>query len=178
MYTAQNKTAIKVHDKKYCKVCADAKKTLFIITSHNVRNLKNGAITCPTLLEQICKNCGKHGHTVSRCKLIQPPEEFTAKKIKFNEPSKKSVKMGFDALMSDSEDESIVEEPEEPKEEFIPIKPLLTGYASALLKQVTIKVELTQILPKLPTKLAKDPRAKFSWADCESDSSGDEEEEA
>jgi len=174
MYSAQTKTAIKVKDNKYCKVCADSKKPMSIITSHNVRNLKNGAITCPTLLEQICKNCGKNGHTMSRCKLAQPAEEIASKKLKFNDdPSKKSKKTGFDALMSDSEDEQ--EEVEETEEVvFVPIKPLLTGYASALLKQVTIKVELTRKLPNLPQK---DHRIKFSWADCESDSTRDEEEE-
>ena len=170
MYSAQNKTAIKVQDKKYCKVCADSKKPMSIITSHNVRNLKNGSITCPTLLEQFCKNCGKTGHTMSRCKLVQPLEEIATKKIKFNDnPAKKSKMIGFDALMSDSEDEQ-----EEVEEVFVPLKPLLTGYAGALLKQVTIKAELPRILPKLPNTA---PRAKFSWADCESDSSGDEEEE-
>jgi len=172
MYSSQNKVSIKVHDNKYCKVCADSKKPMSIVTSHNVRNLKNGAVTCPTLLEQFCNKCGKHGHVLSRCKLVHPPEEIASKKIKFNDtPAQKSKKTGFDALMSDSEDEP---EEVEVEEEFVPIKPLLTGYAGALLKQVTIKVELTRTLPKLPTK---DPRAKFSWADCESDSSGDEEDE-
>jgi hypothetical protein len=182
MYSAQNKTAIKMCNKLYCKVCADAKKPTSVVTSHNVRNLKNGAITCPTLLEQTCKNCGKRGHTVSRCKLTQAQsiEEATAKKIKPNHESvKNSKKVGFDALMSDSEDDSIVEDDTIVEEVFVPVKPLLTGYASALLKQVTIKIEpsQSQILPQLPNTLSKPPRSKFSWADCDYSSSEDEEEE-
>ncbi len=175
----------------YCKVCADSKKPMSIVTSHNVRNLKNGAVTCPTLLEQFCKQCGQRGHTVSRCKQVpQKAEEPVSKKTKRDEPAKKSknVAFSFEALMSDSEDEQDLKEEEVKELQFcVPAKPLLTGYASALLttppvntgmlrRQPEDNYAMTRGIPKF-VKAAKDPNRPFSWADCSSDSEGSEEED-
>ena len=185
--------SIKVRHTLYCKVCADSKKPMSIVTSHNVRNLKNGAVTCPTLLEQSCRQCGQRGHTVSRCKQApQKAEEPVSKKTKRDEPvKKKNVTFSFDVLMSDSEDErDLKEEVKEVKgpQFCVPAKPLLTGYASALNTEPTISTGMlrrqpednytvTRGIPKLFEKPAKDPNRPFSWADCSSESEGSEEED-
>jgi hypothetical protein len=45
-----------------------------------VRN-KTGKVTCPTLLSQNCRNCGKNGHTVKYCKVATySPTKQTEKK--------------------------------------------------------------------------------------------------
>lgn len=181
-----------MHHKTYCKVCADSKKPMSVITSHNVRNLKNGAITCPTLLEQSCRQCGQRGHTVSRCKQIQKAEEPDAKKTKRNEPASNKLKTSrsaFEALMSDSEDEQDQVEDAKEVTVCVPAKPLLTGYASALKttnainvtlrKQLEDNYTITRGIPKpvALVKTVKDPNRPFSWADCDSCSEGSDEEE-
>lgn len=194
MYSQQS-NPIKVRHTTYCKVCADSKKPMSVITSHNVRNLKNGAITCPTLLEQSCKHCGQKGHTVSRCKQVQKVEEPVTKKNKREEPEtkkNKNVTFSFSALMSSSEGEGEDEDENENKDKveeeeptFVPPKPLLTGYAGALLRTPSTSMlrrqpednfAIARGIPKL-VKPAKDPNRPFSWADCDSCSEGSDEEE-
>ena len=195
MYSQSQTTPIKVRYTLYCKVCADSKKPMSVVTSHNVRNLKNGAVTCPTLLEQSCRQCGQRGHTVSRCKQTQKVEEPVSKKTKRDEPPAKKTKnvtFSFEALMSDSEDEKDEKDEKEQAKEVsvcVPAKPLLTGYASALMtttpvttgmlkRQPEDNYTITRGIPKpLTVKPPKDPNRPFSWADCSSDSEGDEEEE-
>ena len=53
--------------KPNCKVCRDAGKSQQEYSSHWVRD-KTGRVTCPTLLSQQCRNCGKSGHTIKYCK--------------------------------------------------------------------------------------------------------------
>jgi hypothetical protein len=53
--------------KPNCKVCRDAGKSEQEYSSHWVRD-KTGRVTCPTLLSQQCRNCGKSGHTIKYCK--------------------------------------------------------------------------------------------------------------
>jgi hypothetical protein len=51
-----------------CKVCRDAGKSEKECSSHWVRD-KSGKVTCPILLSQKCRNCGKNGHTIKYCKV-------------------------------------------------------------------------------------------------------------
>jgi hypothetical protein len=55
--------------KPFCKVCRDAGKPESEYTSHFVKDQPgpNGKVTCPTLLNQSCRICGKTGHTSSYC---------------------------------------------------------------------------------------------------------------
>lgn len=193
MYTNNNNNLST--KKPYCKVCADAKKHPSVVNSHNVRNLKNGTITCPTLLAQSCKNCGQTGHTISRCKqlkmtVVEEPDTKKAKWVK--EPTPKTVKFSFSALMtSDDEDEEedvVVKVATFPAIK-IPAKPILTGYASALLsneitpsmirQQPAHVVATARGIPTTkPTSFVKtvNPSRPFSWADPGSESEGDEGE--
>jgi hypothetical protein len=59
--------------KSFCKVCQDAGKPESVYTNHNVRQTqdKNSPVTCPTLLSQICRNCGIAGHSPKYCTLSQ-----------------------------------------------------------------------------------------------------------
>lgn len=70
-----------------CKVCRDAGKSEQECSSHWVRS-KLGKVTCPTLLSQNCRNCGKNGHTIKYCKVavvsLKPPTEKKEPKKKFN----------------------------------------------------------------------------------------------
>lgn len=185
MYSQQQQPiSKKVSYALYCKVCADSKKPMNIVTSHNVRNLKNGAITCPTLLEQSCKQCGQKGHTVSRCKQqAKKDEEPVSKKTKREEPAKKhnskTSSCSFDALMTDSDDEreEAVKSVAKEVPVCVPAKPSLTGYANALLRrQPEENITVARSVPK-QVKPAKDPNRPFSWCDCSSSSEGSDEEE-
>jgi len=64
--------------KPNCKVCRDAGKSEQQYSSHWVRD-KTGRVTCPTLLSQDCRKCGKTGHTIKYCKSrtvsLKPPTE-------------------------------------------------------------------------------------------------------
>jgi hypothetical protein len=99
-------------------------------------------------------------------------KEPEIKKPKQEETTKKDrTASAFSALMSDSDSE--VEE--EVVEVKAPAKPLLTGYASALLS-TPLKPE--ERIFSWPKKLVvKDPNRKFMWADCDSDSGGSEDED-
>ena len=168
--------------KKFCKVCADSKKSHDVVISHNVKDLITGVVTCPTLLEQPCRYCGETGHTISFCsrkKQNDKWDDHEAKRQKYEESQvatkmkeTKTSKSVFDALMSDSEDEEEAEVIEE--EVFIPKPLLLSGYSDALLSNPLVNSVRPIVLKKV--KRVIDPTIKINWATAESDSSGDEEE--
>jgi hypothetical protein len=64
--------------KSFCKVCQDAGKPESVYTNHNVRQTqdKNSPVTCPTLLSQICRNCGIAGHSPKYCTLSQGQGQY------------------------------------------------------------------------------------------------------
>lgn len=167
--------------KAYCKVCADSKKPESIITSHNVRDPKTNVVLCPTLLSQKCNYCGQNGHTTSHCKSKQKDariEERETKlaKTKAQRDTSKSMKTGFAALESDSDDDA--DEVEDYPQVSPPCapslaKPVLVGYAAALQKEpLPTKVYTIETFP-----MFQKPVKKLDWATAESDSEGDEEEE-
>ena len=57
--------------KPFCKVCHDAGKTVAEYSTHYVRESRGGAVVCPTILNQKCNYCKKHGHTPSHCPALQ-----------------------------------------------------------------------------------------------------------
>jgi hypothetical protein len=65
-------------NKKFCKVCFDAKKDESVYTSHTVKSkdIKTGqmATTCVTLLALECRYCFKSGHTVKFCETLKENE--------------------------------------------------------------------------------------------------------
>lgn len=84
-----------------CKVCRDAGKSEQEYSSHRVRD-KNGRVTCPTLLSQKCRNCGKNGHTVKYCKVATTSlKKQTEKK----EPKKKNHSENTYAAFADHQPE-------------------------------------------------------------------------
>jgi len=199
MTNANAKTKTKTN---YCKVCADSKKPESIVTSHNVRDPKTNVVLCPTLLAQNCNYCGQSGHTTSYCKIKQKDariEERETKlaKTKVQTDTAKSRKTGFAALESDSEDD---DNEEVVTEEFPQVSPytqpvnttstMVGSYASALQREKPQTKPVTRLLPSettvtrettVPreTTVTREPyvHKKIDWANCESDSSGDEEEE-
>lgn len=62
-------------NKKFCKVCFDAKKPESVYTSHTVKSkdLRTGnfVTTCVTLLALECNYCFKSGHTVKYCEVLK-----------------------------------------------------------------------------------------------------------
>jgi hypothetical protein len=70
----QNGNGSNVNDakKKFCKICFDAKKKEAEYTSHYVKDLNTGKITCPYLLfKVVCGFCKKkEGHTTKNCPLL------------------------------------------------------------------------------------------------------------
>jgi hypothetical protein len=66
--------------KPFCKVCHDAGKTVAEYSTHYVRESRGGAVVCPTILNQQCKYCKKHGHTPSHCPALQA-KQVQAKQV-------------------------------------------------------------------------------------------------
>jgi Nanos RNA binding domain len=75
--------------KPYCKVCHDAGKPEREYTSHCVKtyDLKIGAmkVTCPTLLALECRYCGKNGHTVKFCQVLEETKKQDAQRMRDRE---------------------------------------------------------------------------------------------
>lgn len=65
-------------NKKFCKVCFDAKKDESVYTSHTVKSkdVRSGKMvtTCVTLLALECRYCLKTGHTVKFCEVLKENE--------------------------------------------------------------------------------------------------------
>jgi protein nanos 1 len=133
-----------------CKVCRDAGKSEQEYSSHRVRD-KNGRVTCPTLLSQKCRNCGKNGHTIKYCKVATTSlKKQTEKK----EPKKENQTENIYAALADHEQEPI-------------LTPKKTTYLDILAKEAPTSpngkiVNLTDLkkytLNLVPAKL------KHSWA--------------
>ena len=50
-----------------CKFCRDAGKPRSQYTNHWVKDRPGGKVVCPTLLNNICRNCNQKGHTPKHC---------------------------------------------------------------------------------------------------------------
>jgi hypothetical protein len=196
-HTAVKKTTL-ASKTYYCKVCADSKKPESVFTSHNVRDPKTNVVLCPILLSQKCNYCGQTGHTTSYCKSKQrdariDERESKLAKTKVQTDIAKSRKTGFAALASDSEEDDddhvVVEEFPQVSPYTQPINTpstMVGSYASALQREKPTIREPTIREPTVreptareQTVRAKEPKVykKIDWANCDSDSSGDEEEE-
>ena len=128
-----------------CKVCKDSGKGENVWSSHRVRD-KNGKVICPTLLSQNCRKCGKIGHTVKFCNIVEKgiKKELSIEKIKKAELGK----LSYAAIT-----EMIIEK-EEKKEEKVEKK---------------IKYEdLKNINNIKVTSVLKNFKRYTSWADAES----------
>jgi hypothetical protein len=179
--------------KSFCKVCQDAGKLESEYTSHNVKDRKNGHITCPTLLALECRNCFHNGHTVKYCPLLKAQSEPVKKQyvkpvISASKP--KNVFMILDD--SDSEEEK-EKEKTNVNDQFPALKsaatakPVLNYSKLISITEEQVKREaITALLKeekkalevKAPVKITvQEPKKKFSWVDAESDSEGDDEEE-
>jgi hypothetical protein len=202
MSHSNNNNSIKLNNNKssyktFCKVCQDAGKTEKEYTNHNVRDLKDGRTTCPTLLALECKNCFKRGHTVKYCSLTKTYTEPINKKA-YQEPAKTQQKSKNVFMLLDSDNESDSEEVVEEKEQLkqFPVlqqqqpqqakaQPLNYSRLINLTEEQIKKEEVIKALPKATVALPKATvflpkvvqRGKLDWATAESDSEGDEEEE-
>ena len=83
--------------KPNCKVCRDAGKSEQECSSHWVRD-KSGRVTCPTLISQNCRNCGKCGHTLKYCKNETVAQKKQTEK---KEPTKESQTQNKYAVLAD-----------------------------------------------------------------------------
>lgn len=190
---AVKKTTLASKTNTYCKVCADSKKPESVFTSHNVRDPKTNVVLCPILLSQKCNYCGQTGHTTSYCKSKQrdariDERESKLAKTKVQTDIAKSKKTGFAALASDSEEEE--DDDHVVVEEFPQVSPytqpintpstMVGSYASALQREKpTVREPTVKGTTVKGTTVVKEPKVykKIDWANCDSDSSGDEEEE-
>jgi hypothetical protein len=181
----------------FCKVCQDAGKTEKEYTSHNVRDARGTC--CPTLLAQECRNCYRKGHTSKYCTqtsstAVAPVEvKSVPKQVKQVKPQVPTNV--FMLLESDSEDEKEDEVIKRTEPTPVPHAELKATQKQALnysriitLAPDIVKTEaIAAVLlkekkaaEKKPTKIVvlnqTSTKAPFSWADCESDSTGDEDE--
>ena len=176
--------------KTFCKVCQDAAKSEKEYTSHNVRDIK-GKTCCPTLLAQECRTCYKKGHTSKYCPqavaqaAVVKPAYVAPKPVKTQ--AQKNV---FMCLESDSEDEKEADVVKKTEPAPVPQAELKATQKQALnygkiiaLAPALVKTEVVAAVLK-ENKIVKTakiiiagPKPKLNWATCESDSSGDEEED-
>ena len=180
----------------FCKVCQDSGKTEKEYTSHNVRDAKGTC--CPTLLAQECRNCYKKGHTSKYCPMQSQqnvvPKKETPKPVKqekVNHVSKNVFMCLDDGDSSDEEAEAVQKVKTEPspvlKAELKVAQKQALNYGKiiALAPEIVKKEEIAAIIKEnnrvsKPAKIvvAHAPmRAPFSWANCETDSDGSDEEE-
>jgi hypothetical protein len=153
-----------------------------MISSHYPKN-KEGITVCPTLLSQQCRHCGIRGHTIGYCKQKQKMEELqvqvqskTNKKTKKVQEPRKVQATAFSVLMCDSSDD---EEEEEEEDIVVVVVEEKKLWLSALMN--SLKDEKKKRAPALKEdeKKKRAPgaiKAPFSWASCESDSTGSESE--
>ena len=121
--------------KPFCKVCHDAGKTVAEYSTHYVRESRGGAVVCPTILNQQCNYCKKHGHTPSHCPELQA-KQVQAKQVqskqvqaqarlcelprmenKISAPVIKPVALKMKSWASVVSKKPAQEEPEEPEEQ-------------------------------------------------------------
>jgi len=128
--------------KPYCKVCHDAGKPESEYTSHYVKSLPDRTgktnIICPTLLSTNCRFCKKAGHTTKFCPTLADMKKDEDKKNRGIQKQKqemakvqkqeKKPRNVFNVLQMDSDSEEDMQE-QEPVQ-----KPMMTGYAAALMK--------------------------------------------
>jgi hypothetical protein len=102
---------------KCCKVCRDAGKPEAVVTSHFVKDSKNGVIVCPTLLATVCRYCKQNGHTVKYCSSAKNNKPIAKSQpvVRTEEPKEKKVCLEvntrvnrYGSLSDESEDEEDV----------------------------------------------------------------------
>ena len=188
--------------KSFCKVCQDAGKPESTYTSHNVRQTqdKNSPVTCPTLLAQECRVCYKRGHSSKYCPLNQCQSQsqsqcLPALKKPAYQPrtavrqAPKNVFMVFDEEDAKDEVKRIIEAKEAllRKVAPAPFKPAAAPFSFARIIAAAPALNHADEMRKAVAEAAKEKskpnavavpfKANFSWADCDSGSECDEEEE-
>ena len=122
--------------KPFCKVCKDSGLPETLYSNHWVKN-RDGNVTCPTLLGQNCRCCGKNGHTVSHCPTNKAPI-FKNKRIepvvKINASSKNNPTNVFASLGSDSDSDSDNDEVDE-----FPI--LISSFSKNVIEQIQVEAQ-------------------------------------
>ena len=91
--------------KPHCTICFKIGKEF----NHTIR--KNGVVTCPTVKNNVCSNCGKKGHFRDYCR--NPQQQETCRRPIVNIPS---VSKTMNRYVYDTEDSSDEEEDERVKE--------------------------------------------------------------
>ncbi len=168
---------------------------------------KNSPVTCPTLLAQECRVCYKRGHSSKYCPLSQSQVQQclpTALKKPAFQPrtavvvrqAPKNVFMVFDEEDAKDEVEEENKKHMEAKEAQLrkvapaptPVKPAAAVFSFARIIAVAPALNHADEMKKAVAELAKTKvykpnvvlkpfKANFSWADCDSGSECDEEEE-
>ena len=143
------------YNKPICKVCRDAGKSESEYKSHWVRS-KSGKVTCPTLLSQSCRSCGKSGHTVKYCKAVM----FVSSKSVTTTEKKEPVKQLYNRYAVLEEDEN------EEQPQVVVDTPKVTTYLDILSKEApqpqTVVVHLKDL--KSSVKNLVPIKLKHPWA--------------
>ena len=147
-----------------CKVCRDAGKSEQEYSSHWVRD-KVGRVTCPTLLSQKCRNCGKSGHTIKYCKARAVSLKPSTEK---KEPKKEVQIQNMYSLLDDEAESPVV---------FSTLpqvaSPKKTSYLDILEKETEKIVNLKDL--KKSVRNLVPAKVKRSWASEVSSESSEEE---
>ena len=168
---------------------------------------KNSPVTCPTLLSQECRVCYKRGHSSKYCPLNQCQSQSQClpalKKPAFQpitavRQAPKNVFMVFDEEDAKDEVKRIIDEENKAKEALLrkvapapfTVKPAATPFSFARIIAAAPALNHADEMRKAVAEAAKEKakvskpnavsvpfKANFSWADCDSGSECDEEEE-
>lgn len=121
--------------KPFCKVCHDAGKKESEYTSHYVRSIPdcNGVtkVTCPTLLSMECRYCYKTGHTAKFCPDIK----------NFHTIEKYPPIKNYSQEKREQKPNPVVVEEFPSLGAKLQVKPVMTGWSSALTKNAPIDTE-------------------------------------
>jgi hypothetical protein len=153
MHQTKNQPTLKMSTPN-CKVCRDAGKSEQECSSHWVRD-KVGRVTCPTLLSQKCRNCGKNGHTIKYCKARTGSLKPSTEK---KEPKREIQIQNRYALLDDDEPEQPVVFSTLPQV----ASPKKTSYLDILEKEAPQIVNLKDL--KKSTRNLVPTKLKHSWA--------------
>ena len=97
MSASRNNNSSNNSKKPYCKVCHDAGKSESEYTNHCVKtyDVKVGAmkVTCTTLLSLQCRYCGKNGHTVKFCLVLEETKKQDTQRMRERERREQQVQV-------------------------------------------------------------------------------------
>lgn len=174
--------------KQSCTFCVNKGFAVDVYSTHTVRNAQ-GKITCNELLNHICGNCNRRGHTKGNCNSTKAKPSSVSVTVSISKDGGKTLSQPLycGKIMSNRFSElSVIDDDcddvnNDVNNDFIDksrvqTKQPIRNYALALSRCVSARVESTDAStttmksPEKVTPVIIKKRRILNWADCESDS--------